>query len=299
MFNSQKLTKFKGQISSASSVLVLLPPKPNPDLLTAGLALYSSLKKSDKNILIGCSSSIDSSLPDAQEIKQHIGNRNLIISFPYQPDSVDHVSYDIDQDKQIFNLRIKPSDQGQPLDSKKVEYSYTGAQADLVITLGIKSLEELGRLYSQEKDFLDSSQIVNIHYFKQSTNFPTLDLRAQATSLSEAVSYLIKKHKLHLPKALATPLYQRLLDNTNHFKSPQITPQTFLTAAFLLENEAQPASPPSSQEPPFFDSPRPHPPTPSPRQSTRSSTQPPIGQEGPSIPSDWQEPKIYRSDSKT
>ncbi len=294
MFGQNKVDSFQELLKSSSTVLVLLPPKPSADLIAAGLALHSSLKKADKKSTIGCSSKIDSQLPGAEEIQQQVGNQNLIISFPYKAESVGHVSYDINKDKQVFNLMIKPAKEGQPLDPKQVEYSFSGAQADLVITIGIKSLSELGKLYSQEKEFIDKSTLINIHQDNEELEFPTLDLNARSTGISEAISYLLKKFKLKISQSTATILYQRMLDNTDQFKSPHITPQTFKIAAYLLENNAQVNQLTSSNKPPFFEEqpsfqePKPHPDL-----STQKSD---FSDED--VPSDWQKPKIYHSDSQ-
>ena len=294
MFRQNKIDSFQELLKSSSTILVLLPPKPSADLITAGLALHSSLKKADKKSTIGCSSNIDSQLPGVEEIQQQVGNQNLIISFPYKAESVGHVSYDIDKDKQLFNLRIKPSEQGQPLDPKQVEYSFSGAQADLVITIGIKSLAELGKLYSEEKEFIDESTLVNIHLGDEEFQFPTLDINARSTGVSEAVSYLLKKLNQEISQPIATILYQRLLDNTNHFKSSQITPQIFKTAAYLLENNAKINQPTDSNQPPFFEEEASSQETaPSPNLPTKKSDF-----SDDDIPSDWQKPKIYHSDSK-
>lgn len=298
MFRQNKVDSFQELLKSSSTVLVLLPPKPSADLIAAGLALHSSLKKADKKSTIGCSSSIDSQLPGAEEIQQQVGNQNLIISFPYKAESVGHVSYDIDKDKQLFNLRIKPSKEGQPLDPKQVEYSFSGAQADLVITIGIKSLSELGKLYSEEKEFIDKATLVNIHQEKEELEFSTLDLNARSTGISEATSYLLKKLNLQISQPTATILYQRLLDNTNHFRSPQITPQTFKIAAYLLENNAQTNQLSASNNAPFFEEqpsikePSKEPKSPSELSNKKSDFS------DEDVPSDWQKPKIYHSDSQ-
>lgn len=279
MINSKIIKKFQQKLDSASSILILLPPKPDSDMLVATLSLYSSLKET-KNIQLGCSSSVDSQLPYADQIKTNIGNKNLIISFPYQQQSVDHVSYDIDEQKQTFNLRVKPSSQGQPLDPDQVSYSFTGAQADLAIVLGIKSLPELGNLYSDEKEFLDQVEIVNIHSFPQKTTFPAIDISTSSAGLSQITASLIKKTKLPLQKTFANHLYQQIQKNTNNFQS-KVTPQTFRLAAYLLENSS---SRPSSSQPPFFPSSSGH----------QSSTSSPSS----TVPTDWKQPKIYQGSSR-
>lgn len=272
MFDQDQINQLQNLFQSAQSLLVLLPPQPNQDLLASGLALNQVINQAEKTSIIGCSS-YNTSFKDIaglDQIKNTIGNQTLVISFPYKEDTVEHVSYDIDQETNLFQLRIKPKDGATPLATDSINYSHTGASADLVITLGIKSLEELGRLYSDEKDFLDNAKIVNFH-LKSQTKFASLNLTPQsATSYSEALTTLIKTLNLTFPQTSAINLYKQILYFTQNFSLPALTPESLEAAAFLLRSGAQTATPPSSSA--------------TPQPTTK-----------PSVPSDWESPKIFRS----
>lgn len=224
MFDPNLLNQIKDQITKAASVLILLPPNPDEDSISASLGLKNALESNQKNCHIGCSTPQDDPFIDS-----HIGNQTLVVSFAYQEDAVENVSYDIDDTSKKFNLRIQPRANANPLSASDVQFSYTGASADLVITFGVSSLEELGRLYSEEKAFLDQANIIKLALGKQ----------ISTATMSEAVLILIKALNLSLNSESASEFYQQLVKSTSNFSSPAVTADTFETAAYLLRNGAQ------------------------------------------------------------
>lgn len=291
------VNELKAKLVEAKSVLVLLPPDPDKELVSAASALHGALEFSGRNSIIGCSSVV----ADKPEIKTTVGKQNLIISFPYKEDAVEHVSYDIDEATSKFNLIIRPKENKQPLDIDLVEYNYTGASADLVFAFGIASLEELGKLYADEKAFLDKATIVAIKKGGRPADFATFDLSSmRVTSLAELISWLLRATLLKLPAEVAAQLYNQIITATNGFQSPMITPETFEVAAYLLRNGARSvASAPANLPPaPFF----PNPPVLRPNVDSLSNEMPPrpksnlntdLQKRG--VPADWQGPKIFRA----
>ena len=131
-------------LESATSIIVVIPPDPSQDIISAGLALHLTLKNTGKKSQIGCGSEVhvDPKISGAQEISNTIGDQNLVISFDYHEDDLEKVDYDVRPDGKFY-LMIKPKAGAPVPDVSNVKYSYSGANADLVITLGINSLEEL------------------------------------------------------------------------------------------------------------------------------------------------------------
>lgn len=287
----ENLETVKTLLSTANTVLILLPPKPDTDSLSAALSLHQSLKNAGKTSTIGASSLPDNppKLDGLSEIKKTIGNQKLVISFDYQEDQVENVSYDIDEATKKFNLVIQPKAGQTPLDPKNLEFSYSGAQADLVITFGINSLEELGRLYSQEKTFLDQVKILSLNSTPRPASFTQFQLTHP--SLNQLVIKLLVATGLTPTEATATNLYRQLLQSTNNFQSSEVDADTFEQAAFLLRSGAkrsitspqplQPIQPIAVSTPPSY--------RPAPAPASAPLTTP------PSVPADWQKPKIYSS----
>lgn len=290
------LDELKLKTQAAKSVLVLLPPEPDAELVSSATVLHQALKQSGKASILGCSSAIEGN----EEIKTAVGKQNLIISFPYKEEAVEHVSYDIDETANRFNLIIRPKENSQPLDVKSVQYNYTGAKADLVFVFGIASLEELGKLYSDEKPFLDNAPIVVLKKGGQPADFAAFDLSGQRVlSLAELVIWFLRATELRLAPETAGSLYKQLVSSTNNFQSPLITPETFEAAAYLLRSGAR-TFPVASQMPPVA-APVNLPPAPffPASQPPQLKVAAPAVMSNPMpkqpVPADWQGPKIFRA----
>ena len=292
MFNQEIINNFKKKLEQSDSVLVLLPPEPDELLVSSGLGLFLSLKKSGKKIQIGCSNLDPDKLPKLQglnSIKSSIGNKNLIINFQFKEQDLDKVDYDVDE-KGNFQLMVKPKSGSLPPDTENINYTYGGADADMVITLGINSLEELGKLYSDEKKFLDQANIVSLNKDSRPATFAAHNFHpTSASSIAEIVAFILKKTKTHPTKEAADHLLKEIYSTTNNLNTPRVTADTFEMIAFLLRNGARPPAvsrstinftPPVPPMPiaPIFDQPP-------------SLTQIPPAQ----VPSDWKKPKIFRS----
>jgi nanoRNase/pAp phosphatase (c-di-AMP/oligoRNAs hydrolase) len=292
MFTKELTENFKQDLNQAKTILVLLPSEPDEVLVTSGLSLFLSLKSLGKKVQIGCSSLDQTNLaqiPGLDNIKSSIGAQNLIINFKFKEESLDKVDYDVD-DQGNFQLMIKPKTGVQPPDSKDIAYTYSGAKADMVITLGINSLEELGKLYSDEKKFLDRSSLVSLHKDSRPATFATHNFHTNsASSIAEIVAFLLLKTSTKPTKEAANSLLKEIYGSTNNLQSPRVTANTFEIIAFLLRNGAKPTAlshvsnnfaPPVSPLPiaPVFNQPQ------------SLSQIPPAP-----VPSDWKKPKIFRS----
>lgn len=275
MIEKSRLDQLKTELAKAQKVLILLPPDPDSDMLASALALHLSLSQMGKKSSVGCSSPVkvgDSRIFGVDEVKANIGTRNLVVSFPYEESAIDHVSYDIDETSHKFNLLIKPKD-GTILDPKTVEFSHTGADADLVITFGISSLEELGRLYAEEKQFLDKATIASIRRgVPGSASFAAIDLTvARALNLAELTTFVIREADIKITNDAATNLYRQILVAGNNFQAPQVTADTFEAVAFLMRHGAQKVA-----------------------GATPTRVPEAVSVQPTKVPADWQTPKVYR-----
>lgn len=288
MFNQEIINTFKADLNKADSVLVLLPPEPEEVLTSSGLALYQSLKKLGKKAKIGCSK-----LDNPGPVKSSIGNKNLIINFKFKEENLDKVDYDVD-DKGNFQLMVKPKSGSPPPDTENISYTYSGAEADMVIVLGINSLEELGKLYSDEKKFLDQANIASLNKDSRPASFAAHNLHTNsASSIAEITAFLLLKTKTKPIKEDADRLLKGIYSTTNNLNTPRITADTFETIAFLVRNGAQPpavSQPTTNYTPPV-----------SPMPTAPVFTTPPSLEQIPPapVPSDWKKPKIFRSSPNT
>jgi len=303
----------KKLLDSANSVIVILPPDPSPDMVSAGLSLHVSLASSGKKSQIGCGTPVhvDEALHGALEINDSIGARNLVISFDYHEDDLEKVDYDVRSDGKFY-LMIKPKANAPVPDVSNVKYAYSGASADLVITLGIGSLEELGKIYADEKKFLDEAKILSLNISPKPTSFTPNLLHQTAGSFSELVAVLMEKIGLKPSPDAGKNLLGSIYGETKDLTSPRMTADTFSAIAFLMRHGArlpnQQAFVPRFAQPAFFEAPS-DPNSPEEVEEGNLSTEDeeiPLPSEenlpadqadistGP-VPKDWTKPKIFRA----
>lgn len=307
MFDQNLIQQAKEELNNAKSVAILLPPDPNTDLVAAGLGLYLSLSQAGKQAQIGCTSPIrveNADLFGVDKIRNSIGNQNLVISFDFKEENLKKVDYDVDENGK-FMLLIQPQPGHDAPDTSTINYSYSGASADLVFVLGVNSLEELGKLYADEKSFLDKAKIISLNQTTKPSNTASLAFHTAAVScLPEMVGFLLKSWEINPTADAASNLLSVIGTATNQFNSPKVTADTFETIAFLMRHGghlgrsplasasrfgAFPPSPMSpfmnmggAMTPPTFDDELPPPPA-----FNLSSA--------PRVPSDWKKPKIFKS----
>ena len=271
-----KNNPLKDLFNSANSVLLILPPDPGQDMLSAGLSLHLSLKSSGKSSQIGCSTELVSfeSLQGIAEVRESVGNKNLQITFDFPEEYLEKVDYDISENGK-FSLLIKPKSGHSAPDINDVKFSYSGADADLVVVFGINSLEELGKIYADEKKFLDNATLLSINNIGQEASFTPNMFHLANSSFSELICLLLQRLDLLPTPEAANNLLATIFQTTTNLTSPKMTAETFASISYLLKNggklplQTSPTFPNNQpSKPAFFE---------------------------PPAPADWKTPKIFGS----
>jgi len=271
-------------ITEAKKILILLPPEPSEDQAIAALSLHLTLEANQKQSQIGCPTQIEINpkIQGSDKISDTVGSRNLIISFDYKEDYLDKVDYDVRDDGKFY-LVVKPKTDAPVPDISCAKFSYSGAEADLVIAFGINSLEELGKIYSEEKNFLDEARIMSVNISPRPSSFTDLQLHLFLPSYSELISGLIESSGLTPTQEAANNLIFGLFEASQGLTSSKMTAETFSSISFLMRSGGrlpnQQLHVPQFSQPPFFESPL---------------VQSNPNDDSAEIPSDWKKPKIFR-----
>jgi len=296
----------------AKSILILTGANPSLDSVAASLSLFLVLKKRIKNIKVACPTPMTvafNRLVAVDKISNKIGNRNLIVSFDYIKDSIEKVSYNIENNR--FNLVIEPKKDKLAIDINKVNYSYSGVQADMIFIIGVAKLENLGNFYIQERKVFSEAMTVNIDNKKGNSYFAKINFcDSKIISCSELIISLIQNLNLEIDADVVTNLYMGIKANTANFQAINVNANTFEASAWCLKNGARKEQMTNS----FFNKPIPQslktnlpliqknqvnrPPMPF-SQTTKPLNNPHlIEAKEVKAPPDWFKPKIYRGNTK-
>jgi len=219
------LTQLQQFLNTSKTIFILLPQHLILDNVAAAVSLSLSLEKAGKKASVFCSYPMTvefSFLVGIDKVKNQLEGKNLVISFDYIEDSVDKVSYNIENNK--FNLVIQSKEGYPPLSSQKVQYSYAGANADLFLVIGADSLKDVGEIYFSNQKALDEGKVVNLEV----ADF-------QASCYCELVANLIAQLGLPVDEDIATNLLAGLEKETVGFSPEKCGPAAFEAAAFCLK----------------------------------------------------------------
>ncbi|OGY18872.1 MAG: hypothetical protein A2900_01460 [Candidatus Chisholmbacteria bacterium RIFCSPLOWO2_01_FULL_50_28] len=251
MIAQEHLEEIKKALDSAKSIFVLIPGNPSLDTTAAGLGLYLALKETGKSVVIGCPTKMRveyNRLVGIDQISDKVGNRNLTIAFDYKEDSIEKVSYNVDAGK--FNLVIQPKSGYPPLDTKSVEFSYEGIQAEVIVVIGAQRLEGLGELYEKEREAFNKAAVINIDKSQANTKFGQVNVvESSQGSICELIFNLIKQLGLRMDVDIAGNLLKGIEAQTQNFQAPFAGPETFETVAELLRSGARRTQPMPASRP--------------------------------------------------
>ncbi len=241
-------------VDSATTIFIIFPSIASADHLAVAASLYLSLVRAQKSVGLVTTDTAavlqneGSTIIGLENTQQDLGNQNLSISFPYSPDQVDKVSYHVGEETNRFFLSIKPKTGFPPLDASNVEFSYTGASADLVFLIGVKDLESLEQLYFGYEQLYQDTPSISVNSY--ATSFGTVKIDSgSASSSSEVIAQLLPILSLPIESDTATNLLYGIESSTKNLSSPTTSAETFEAVAQLLRAGARRSFKRSSAEP--------------------------------------------------
>lgn len=241
MIDLDKTNALNELLNQAKNALVICGSEATFDQVASGIALAEGLREkgAEVSFLMPSTHVLDQyDLELGEIIKTQLGNRDLLISFPYQPELVEKVSYHIDETTQRFCLVVKPQAGFKPLNSQQVEFEYVGAQADIIFLVGVHNLENLEQLYFGYEQLFQTVPLVTLHTFEPSIGTLKFDLSG-TSCMSESVTTLLTRIGLPLSAGAATNLLAAVEVATDNFKSYAATAETFEAVAQLLRSGAR------------------------------------------------------------
>lgn len=174
---SQRFAEIENLIGNAKHIAIVPSKISGTDAFSAAVGLYYMLLGKGKQISFVYPEKLpelfqDFKLMESSQIKSDTSTRSLLVSIDYSETPAARVRYS--NEDNVLHLEISPI--SKEFDLNRVKASVAGFDFDLVITLGVQNVEDLGYIYKNlEKEFNDAS-IINIDNTSMNGNFGKVNM---------------------------------------------------------------------------------------------------------------------------
>ncbi|MBI3283028.1 hypothetical protein HYZ70_03030 [Candidatus Curtissbacteria bacterium] len=231
-------------LTRAQNIVIVVAKPLGFDGIAAGLALYLSLIKLDKNVTVIAKSP---TVGDAQNlygidrIGRAEGTRNPVIVVDNAVETVDKVTYFLDKTK--LKVVIHPLPGTQEITKDQISIDYISAPASAVLAIGVDNLHDLRSEFTHEQEISPDAWIVNISNLQPSQKFAQIDVvNTEAASVSEVTAKMLQDLALPVDEDIAFNLYSGIRATTDNFSPNMVSPVSFELASWLLKFGAGKAS---------------------------------------------------------
>ena len=221
----------KNLIGKSQNILIATSQETQGDSLSSALALFFTLKKIGKN---------------ANILTEKIPEKFQFLTNLFSPSSQDFVISIDGSEKEISEMRYEKNEKGLKIylslnqgeiNERDVSFSSFSKNPDLLIILGVRSLEALGNFFSQNARTFYKTPILNIDNQPSNENFGEVNLVETTNSLAEISTNLIRlldSQEELLDGNIATCLLTGIVWASQNFRNSRTKPETFETSAYLI-----------------------------------------------------------------
>lgn len=223
-------------IKKSGKILIALPQNLTADSLASGLALRLFLARLQKDVTVVSAGKLPENLkflPGADLVQNQVeAGKSLTMIVDTANKKMDEVSYQAGPDKVHIYIKSK----GEPFAPEDVSFAQEKFPVDLIMILGAKSLEDLGKLQELRADLFFETPKINIDNSPQNEYFGQVNLvDVTAASVAEILAQTLQKYEEQLvDEDIATCLLAGIIAQTHSFQHAQTTPKTFLKASELV-----------------------------------------------------------------
>lgn len=226
-------------VMKAEKILVVLKNDVSGDALAASLALISALKNLGKDIEAEAIGEIPEKFLFLKELaflksKFTSDGGTLVVTIAGAKDKLNEFWYDsIDGNVRVF-ISPKPGFSFNPQDAA---LSLEGENPDLVVAVGLSSLELAGKVYEKKTSTFFEKPVINIDLSPDNEEFGEVNLiDLTSSSLSEIIFDFLNNLKPGLiNRDVATLILSGIIARTDSFQNNKTTPKALLVASKLME----------------------------------------------------------------
>lgn len=228
------------QIGKSETILICMGKNPSGDAIGSSLGLFLTLRKLEKKVDIVSPTALLSKfsfLPSAELITHKIeGARDYVLSLDVKKEKLQQLRYEVRNDKLRIFITAKDCD----INNRNIKLESSKFRYDLIITLSVPDLENLGRVYDENSEFFYDVPLINIDHNPSNEYFGKINfVDVSTSSSSEIIFTLISElgEKL-FDEPIATSLLTGIISETDSFQNKNTTPKAFMTAASLIAHKA-------------------------------------------------------------
>lgn len=236
------MQNFQSQLNNVTNVLIATRPNPTFDAVASMTSLALSLEKMQKKVTLFCPSPTlveHANLVGVNRVQNQVGNKNLVVTLKgYAKSGVDKVSYNVEGED--FHLVLQPKPGSPIFDKNNIVYTYSGADAELLILVDVQSLEQMGDYYQKEKEFFTKTPIANVDASNSNGNYGQYNLtNPAASSATEIAGYLLQYLKYQVDSDIATNIFYGLMQTTKNLSDPKVRAETYELVGMMMRMGAR------------------------------------------------------------
>ena len=150
---------------NSTNVAICIKGDANEDLMLSAIALTKYLQNEGKAVGVLVSSKPSQEINKLFKKYDVVYTRSAepkryVVSINYGDAGIEKVLHDVDEENNKVVFYIEPTTKDFSFDN--VEYSEEGSNYDLTVTLGLKSYQEMGKIYSAAGYLFEDNSVVSI-----------------------------------------------------------------------------------------------------------------------------------------
>ena len=231
---------FFNLIDKSKHILIVNPLSTSIDALATSFALSRFLEKEKKKVSIFTRNNAPEKISFLESttpiIKDLSGARDFLLIFNTERNKIIDIKTE-ERDKDYI-IRLTP-EKGS-IDPRDFSFIPSDFKYDLIITIGIKSLESLGKIYLDNSDLFFEIPKINIDHQSANENFGQFNLiKLTASSCAEIISeMLLESKEEEFNEHIAQSLLTGIIAETESFQKPTTSPKSMMLAAKLMKYKA-------------------------------------------------------------
>ncbi|PIS17534.1 MAG: hypothetical protein COT59_00185 [Candidatus Nealsonbacteria bacterium CG09_land_8_20_14_0_10_42_14] len=229
----EALNQAKSLIENSQNIMILPSQELDGDSLGSALSLFFTLKKMGKNANVRLEN-VPEKFRFLTEF-QSASPQNFVININGSEKEISEMRYEKDEQGLKIYLTINKGE----VKAKDISFpalAQNNLSPDLLITLGVASLENLGEYFNQNSQLFSETPVLNIDNKPANENFGEVNLIEITSSRAEILTNLIKLIDSEMfDEKIATCLLTGIVCASQNFRSPRTRPKTFAVSSFLIE----------------------------------------------------------------